>query len=76
MKRIAHLSEIIQTLHEYENIYGWKKPTTETIVGRLLALSLVELDQFTLTKESLELVDKEFSEVRIKFESYEQYEKT
>ena len=33
------------------------------MVGRLLALCPIELDQFTLTKESLELVDEEFSQV-------------
>jgi len=63
-KRINHLSEIVRTLHEYEEVYGWKRPTTETMVGRLLVLNLTQIDQYTLTKEALELVDKEFSEVR------------
>jgi hypothetical protein len=33
------------------------------MVGRLLALGLTQIDQYTLTKEALELVDKEFTEV-------------
>ncbi len=33
------------------------------MVGRLLALGLMQIDQYTLTKEALELVDKEFNEV-------------
>ncbi|CAF3469751.1 unnamed protein product [Rotaria sp. Silwood1] len=61
-KRINHLSEVIRTLHEYEEVYGWKRPTNETMVGHLLALGLTQIDQYTLTKEALELVDKEFAE--------------
>ncbi len=34
------------------------------MVGRLLALGLMQIDQYTLTKEALELVDKEFNEVK------------
>jgi hypothetical protein len=34
------------------------------MVGRLLVLNLTQIDQYTLTKEALELVDKEFSEVK------------
>ena len=34
------------------------------MVGRLLALGLMQIDQYTLTKEAIELVDKEFSEVK------------
>lgn len=63
IKRINHLSDIIRTLHEYEEVYGWKRPTNETIVGRLLDLGLIQIDQFTLTKESIELVDKEYTEI-------------
>jgi len=33
------------------------------MIGRLLSLGLIEIDQFTLTKEALELVDKEFAQV-------------
>ncbi|CAF0788183.1 unnamed protein product [Adineta steineri] len=62
-KRINHLSEVIQILHEYEEVYGWKRPTIETMVGRLLVLDLTQIDQYTLSKEALELVDKEFSEI-------------
>ncbi|CAF3207056.1 unnamed protein product [Rotaria socialis] len=62
-KRTNHLSEIIRILHEYEEIYGWKRPSIETMVGRLLALGLIQIDQYTLTKEALELVDKEFTEI-------------
>ncbi|UJR23823.1 hypothetical protein I4U23_026799 [Adineta vaga] len=62
-KRINHLSDIVRTLYEYEEVYGWKRPTTETMVGRLLALDLTQIDQYTLTKEALELVDKEFAEI-------------
>lgn len=35
------------------------------MVGRLLTLGLTQVDQYTLSKESIELVDKEFAEVRI-----------
>ncbi|CAF0912278.1 unnamed protein product [Rotaria sordida] len=62
-KRINHLSEIIRTLHEYEEVYGWKRPTIKTMVGHLLKLDLTQIDQHTLTKEALELVDKEFNEI-------------
>jgi hypothetical protein len=44
-------------------MYGWKRPTNETMIGRLLLLDLNHIDQYTLTKESLELVDKEFTEI-------------
>jgi hypothetical protein len=37
------------------------------MIGRLLSLGLIEIDQFTLTKEALELVDKEFAQVKILF---------
>jgi hypothetical protein len=57
---------LIRTLHEYEEVYGWKRPTIETMIGRLLSLGLTQIDQYTLTKESLELVDKEFTEVKKK----------
>ncbi len=57
---------MIRTLHEYEEVYGWKRPTIETMIGRLLSLGLTQIDQYTLTKESLELVDKEFTEVKKK----------
>jgi hypothetical protein len=33
------------------------------MIGRLLALGLTQIEQYTLTKEALELVDKEFTEV-------------
>jgi hypothetical protein len=33
------------------------------MVGRLLSLGLIETEKFSLTKESLELVDKEFTQV-------------
>ena len=36
------------------------------MVGRLLALGLTQIDQYTLTKEAIELVDKEFNEVKRK----------
>jgi len=36
------------------------------MIGRLLSLGLTQIDQYTLTKESLELVDKEFTEVKPK----------
>ena len=35
------------------------------MVGRLLSLGPIEIDKFTLTKEALELVDKEFAQVNI-----------
>jgi hypothetical protein len=34
------------------------------MIGRLLSLGLIEVDKFTLTKEALELVDKEFAQVK------------
>jgi hypothetical protein len=34
------------------------------MVGRLLSLGPIEIDKFTLTKEALELVDKEFAQVK------------
>ena len=37
----------------------------DTMIDRLLTLGLIEIDQFTLTKEALELVDKEFAQVQI-----------
>jgi hypothetical protein len=54
----------MHTLHEFEEVYGWKRPTIETMVGRLLSLGPIEIDKFTLTKEALELVDKEFTQVK------------
>lgn len=33
------------------------------MIGRLLTLGLIQVEQYTLTKESLELVDKEFNEI-------------
>jgi hypothetical protein len=42
----------------------------ETMVGRLLSLGPIEIDKFTLTKEALELVDKEFTQVNILFVLY------
>lgn len=33
------------------------------MVARLLALGLTDIDKFTLTKDAIELVDKEFAEV-------------
>ena len=35
------------------------------MIGRLLSLGPIELDKFTLTKQALELVDKEFTQVDI-----------
>jgi len=70
-KRIAHLSEIIRTLHELEEVYGWKRPTIETMVGRLLSLGPIEVDKFTLTKEAIELVDKEFAQINEKVQKAE-----
>ena len=64
-KRLAHLVDLIRTLHEFEEVYGWKRPTNETMIGRLLTLGPSQLDQFTLSKETLELVDKEFSQVNL-----------
>jgi hypothetical protein len=55
----------MKTLYEFEEVYGWKRPTIETMVGRLLSLGPIEIDKFTLTKEALELVDKEFAQVKI-----------
>ena len=37
------------------------------MIGRLLALGLTQIDQYTLTKESLELVEKEYAEVNHRF---------
>lgn len=37
------------------------------MIGRLLALGLTQIDQYTLTKESLELVEKEYAEVNPSF---------
>lgn len=37
------------------------------MISRLLALGPINIDQFTLTKEALELVDKEFAEVTFLF---------
>ena len=34
------------------------------MIGRLLTFGPTDIDQFTLTKEALELVDKEFVVVR------------
>ena len=58
------MSEIIRTLHEYEEVYGWKRPTNETVIGKLLSFGLTQIEQHKLTKESLELVDKEFTQVK------------
>ncbi|CAF1120033.1 unnamed protein product [Rotaria sp. Silwood1] len=62
-KRIAHLTEIMRTLHEFEEVYGWKRPIIETMINRLLTLGPTKIDQYTLTKEALELVDKEFTQI-------------
>jgi hypothetical protein len=35
------------------------------MIGRLLSVGPIEIDKFTLTKEALELVDKEFTQVNI-----------
>ena len=51
-------------MYKYEEIYGWKRPTIETMIGRLLTLGTIDINQFTLTNEALELVDKEFVLVR------------
>lgn len=37
------------------------------MIGRLLALGLTQIDQYTLTKESLELVEKEYAEVNHRY---------
>jgi hypothetical protein len=37
------------------------------MIGRLLSLGPIEVEKFTLTKEALELVDKEFAQVKIYF---------
>jgi hypothetical protein len=37
------------------------------MIGRLLSLGLIEVEKFTLTKEALELVDKEFAQVKLTF---------
>ena len=42
----------------------------KTMIGRLLSLGLTQIDQYTLTKESLELVDKEFTEVKTKKKNF------
>ncbi|CAF1207632.1 unnamed protein product [Adineta ricciae] len=70
-KRIDHLSEIIRMLHEFEEVYGWKRPLADTMVGRLLALGPIEVDKFTLTKEAIELVDKEFAQINEKIQKAE-----
>lgn len=57
----------MRTLHEFEEVYGWKRPKVDTMISRLLALGPINIDQFTLTKEALELVDKEFAEVTFLF---------
>ena len=61
------MSDIIRTLNEFEEVYGWKRPTSDTMIRRLLSLGPIQVDQFTLTKEALELVDKEFSQVKYFF---------
>ena len=53
----------MRNLHEFEEVYGWKRPAVETIIGRLLSLGPIEIDKFTLSKEAVELVDKEFVQV-------------
>lgn len=58
------MAEIVRTLNEYEEVYGWKRPSEQTLVGRLLALSRIEIDRFPLRKETLDLVDKEFRQVK------------
>ncbi|CAF3765432.1 unnamed protein product [Adineta steineri] len=70
-KRINHLTEIMRTLHEYEEVYGWKRPTNDTMIDRLLKLGPIEIDQFSLTKEALELVDKEFTQITEKIQKAE-----
>lgn len=57
----------MRNLHEFEEVYGWKRPAAETMIGRLLSIGPIELDKFTLSKESLELVDQEFTHVDIVF---------
>ncbi len=37
------------------------------MIGRLLSLGLTDIEQFTLTKDALELVDKEFTQVKLFF---------
>ncbi|UJR25017.1 hypothetical protein I4U23_006378 [Adineta vaga] len=70
-KRINHLSEIIRMLHEFEEVYGWKRPTVDTMISRLLILGPIEVDKFTLTKEAIELVDKEFAQINEKVQKAE-----
>jgi hypothetical protein len=36
------------------------------MIGRLLSVGPIEIDKFVLTKEALELVDKEFTQVNIR----------
>lgn len=37
------------------------------MIGRLLTLGPIEIEKFTLTKDALELVDKEFAQVKLLF---------
>ncbi|CAF1258726.1 unnamed protein product [Didymodactylos carnosus] len=60
-KHIEKLNNIVSTLKEFEELYGWERPTIETMVGRLLNID--DVSKFSLTKEAIELIEKEFSEI-------------
>ncbi|CAF0736342.1 unnamed protein product [Didymodactylos carnosus] len=69
-KHIEKLNNIVSTLKEFEELYGWKRPTIETMVGRLLNID--DVSKFSLTKEAIELIEKEFSEISSQVRNAEQ----
>ena len=58
--------EIIRILNDFEEVYGWKRPQVETLVGRLVNLGVDRIDEFPLTKETIDSVDKELTEVKLR----------
>ncbi|CAF0739373.1 unnamed protein product [Didymodactylos carnosus] len=69
-KRIDKLNTFVSTLKEFEELYGWKCPTIETMIGRLLNID--DISKFSLTKEAIELVEKEFNEISEQVSNAEQ----
>jgi len=67
--RLKRLEEIVNTLKNYEELNGWKPPTNETMVGRLLREDNVA--NFSITNEAVELVEKEFNQIQEQIEKAE-----
>lgn len=63
-KRVAHLSDILRNLQDFELIYGWKRPKPESLIGQLLDFGLVQIEKFPLDQHSISIVDQQFRKVR------------